>query len=534
MSKTNAANSKIQNFADMIRQHLNSLSNEDLSCPLGEISQQYHIDEHEWKLTHPQAISCGSDRYYVKLANRLIDRLATLMIPNPPADLIKVTALSVAAYLEDLVNDFGVWNAFRNLYRSIYGSMLPFYNCDHEEYLTDNVNLEDLKFIVWQSFVRCGQPDDLIFSPYSDGISKMADILYDEIVDEYESAPESMRIADYISSAILSDDYLKVRQLAYWLSVSNPLIAAPWMSEYIEKQSLELIEEIPNIQYSTGHYQIMCAYSWPKAVGPLGIPVVDYLAQMCRDRGHIKQAEIISNIQINSFRFYKITSRSEKYLVLTDYTGTEYKVRRDSFANNSATANTKVCAAELIRFNGEWNLNGMMTSISEHDDDILASQPQNCTDMPDAAKEFIRNKIDANGGQRVFLFQSIAKLNEFMQESGSLLQSAVTDDESKLHDIALLLSLEQTPLIINGGAAYFKIKGNRKFSKVKSRESGLELIADGLPDDVAQYIQKNHLTPEVQIFAAQGPEVGRSIVQDNFRFLAGFYRSKVLVCSNDD
>ena len=63
MSKTNAANSKIQNFADMIRQHLNSLSNEDLSCPLGEISQQYHIDEHEWKLTHPQAISCGSDRY---------------------------------------------------------------------------------------------------------------------------------------------------------------------------------------------------------------------------------------------------------------------------------------------------------------------------------------------------------------------------------------------------------------------------------------------------------------------------------------
>ena len=152
MSKKNATNGNIQNFADMIRQHLNSLSDEDLSCPLGEIGQQYHIDEHEWKLTHPQAISCGSDRYYVKLTNRLIDRLATLRIPNPPADLIKVTALSVAAYLEDLVNDFGVWNAFRNLYRSIYGSMLPFYNCDHEEYLTDNVNLEDLKFIVWQSF----------------------------------------------------------------------------------------------------------------------------------------------------------------------------------------------------------------------------------------------------------------------------------------------------------------------------------------------------------------------------------------------
>ena len=70
------------------------------------------------------------------------------------SDLIKVMALSVAAYLEDLVNDFGVWNAFRNLYSDLYGSMLPFYNCDHEEYLTDNVNPEDLKFIVWQSFVK--------------------------------------------------------------------------------------------------------------------------------------------------------------------------------------------------------------------------------------------------------------------------------------------------------------------------------------------------------------------------------------------
>ncbi|MDE7032385.1 MAG: DUF3843 family protein, partial [Muribaculaceae bacterium] len=123
----------------------------------------YHIDELEWRLTHPQALSCASDRYYVKLVNRLIDRLAVLRIPNPPADLIKVMALSVAAYLEDLVNDFGVWNAFRNLYSDLYGSMLPFYNCDHEEYLTDNVNPEDLKFIVWQSFVRCGQPDERFF-----------------------------------------------------------------------------------------------------------------------------------------------------------------------------------------------------------------------------------------------------------------------------------------------------------------------------------------------------------------------------------
>ncbi len=155
--------------------------------------------------------------------------------------------------------------------------------------------------------------------------------------------------------------------------------------------------------------------------------------------------------------------------------------------------------------------------------------------MPESVKEYIRNKIDEHGGQRVFVLQSIAQVNEFMQAGGgdrSL--SAVADEETELHDVALLLSLEQTPLIINGGAAYFKIKGNSKFSIAKSHKSGLELIADGLPDDVARYIQDNHLAPEVQIFAAQGPEVGRAIVQDNFRFLAGFYRSKVFACRDED
>lgn len=532
MSKKYTPKREIQDFADMFRQQLNSLSEEDLSCLMDEISQLYHIDEFTWKLTHPQAISCGSDRYYVKLVNRLIDRLATLRIPNPPDDLIRITALSAAAYLEDLVNDFGVWNAFRNLYRSIYGSMLPFYNCDHEDYLTDNVNLEDLKFIVWQSFVRCGQPEERIFSPYSEAISKMADILFDEIVDEYESAPESTRIADYISSTIVSDDYTKVRHLAYWLSALNPLIAAPWMHEYNETQTLEFMEIMPNLQPSQAEYHVLCSYSWPKAVGPLGIPVYDYLAQMCRDRGFDNQADIIGDIKVNSLSLYNITTRSEKYLGLTDYTGTEYKVQRNSFANNSATRNIAKCAAQLIRFNGEWNLNGMMMSMP---DDADISNPQGCTDMPESVKEYIRNKIDEHGGQRVFVFQSIAQVNEFMQTGGgdrSL--SAVADEETELHDVALLLSLEQTPLIINGGAAYFKIKGNRKFSKAKSRERGLELIADGLPDDVARYIQDNHLAPEVQLFAAQGPEVGRAVVQDNFRFLSGFYRSKVFAVNVED
>ncbi len=532
MGKQNTSKHEPHNFANILRQHLNSLSEEDSYCLSDRIGQQYHIDELEWRLTHPQALSCASDGYYVKLVNRLIDRLAVLRIPNPPADLIKVMALSVAAYLEDLVNDFGVWNAFRNLYSDLYGSMLPFYNCDHEEYLTDNVNPEDLKFIVWQSFVRCGQPDERIFSPYSEAISNMADILFDEIVDEYESAPESTRIADYISSTILSDDYTKVRHLAYWLSALNPLIAAPWMHEYIEMQTLKFMEIMPKLQPSQAEYHVLCSYSWPKAVGPLGIPVYDYLAQMCRDRGFDNQADIIGDIKVNSLSFYNITTRSEKYLGLTDYTGTEYKVQRNSFANNSATRNIAKCAAQLIRFNGEWNLNGMMMSMP---DDADISNSQDSTDMPESVKEYIRNKIDEHGGQRVFVFQSIAQVNEFMQAGGgdrSL--SAVADEETELHDVALLLSLEQTPLIINGGAAYFKIKGNSKFSIAKSHKSGLELIADGLPDDVARYIQDNHLAPEVQIFAAQGPEVGRAVVQDNFRFLAGFYRSKVFAVNVED
>lgn len=58
-------------------------------------------------------------------------------------------ALTLAHYLEDVISDFGLWAAFTSKHRELYGKYLPFYTIDEENYYCDEINPEDVRFLIW-------------------------------------------------------------------------------------------------------------------------------------------------------------------------------------------------------------------------------------------------------------------------------------------------------------------------------------------------------------------------------------------------
>ena len=494
------------------------------------------ITIHDWQHTHPFGLSCSSDKYYVELVNRIISKILDYRIYNPPFELYETIAISVAAYLEDLVNDFGVWNAFRNLYKTTYGTWLPFYDCEHKDYMPDNINIEDIRYIIWQCFARCGQNEGRTFSPYSEGVIKLADTIYDDVVDEYEKAPESRRIADYINKKIRSNDYIDIRNLSLWLNINNPLIAVPMMQEEV---NAELKNIPPYIDRSMGEYMVECIYSWSDASGPLGISTCRYIAQMCRDRGLNDRAEMIDEIKVKSIQNYETVKFSRKEIILKDVFDREYTIDRRSLGKTNHDQDAKGYKAQLVFYNGLWNFNGISNILTASE--IARSRTDKIVthEMTPPMHDMLSRIIEKHDGQRVFYcktMKDVSKITELPNADENMQPRHIDGtsiDNDELHDIVLLLSLEDGPKMLQECAPYFKIKGNRKFSVKKSRESGINVFFNGLPDDIAKYIQDNDLTPEISIFASQGEDVGHAIVHDNLRFLCGFYRTEKAYFDND-
>ena len=76
---------------------------------------------------------------------------------------------------------------YLKLCNEIYGSYLPFFDSDPEEYYPDEINPEDLRFLLWYylSMVH----DDTTISPTIYEWSELSEEIFEILEREYESAP---------------------------------------------------------------------------------------------------------------------------------------------------------------------------------------------------------------------------------------------------------------------------------------------------------------------------------------------------------
>lgn len=511
-------------FLEQVKKHLSPDELEEIMLKAqAETARMLHIKAKDWQDSHPVYLSCGSDAYYSKLVNRLIDKILDNYMPNPPRGVQVLIALSTAAYLEDMVNDFGVWRAFRNLYRKAHGSWLPFYDTDHPDYMLDNVNVEDLQFIIWQCMCRCGQPEGRTFSPYSPGFKIMAEQLFNEIVDEFEHAPESKRIADYISNWLKSGELFKLKYIADWLVGNCPLTSVPDKAMEIADYSNNLIEK--GMPEEIAVYSTLAGMAWTDCTGALGVKANVWIAQMCRDRGLDSVAEKLDELKQRQPEPYEIVESNHKYVVLRDRYGSEYHMLKDHKMYDKEAVEMGALVSGLVYFDGDWNQYGVAMPLDLQSWKKFKNEQHETTEFLPQMQKLVDEAIEAHGGQQVFVCKSVADIDKILGKD--LRPIGINDGNTyEPENFGLLLSHEGAPVILEDAASFLKVKGNRKFSKKKSAKEGLALIFRGIPDDVAKYIQDNDIAPEVQIYTSQGGDLGKELVQKNLRFLCGFYRTK--------
>lgn len=486
------------------------------------------IKKEDWKHTHPASLACGSDKYYADLANMIMLAIAQLNLPsNMPFGFAKELAMSTAAYLEDLVSGFGVWNAFRALHKKKYGKWIPFYDCAHEEYLLDNVNIEDLKFIVWQTFCRCGQPEERIFSPYSEGVEKIPEILYDMIVDRFEYAPEAKRVTDYIRKTLRKGDYYEVRSLGEWLVLDNKLMSAPNAKIDMIEEAKRLSESYEELGIELSIYYIKSIKAWTPYCGQMGCRSSLYLAEMARELGFEALASKLENLQTINTELFKVNRSIKDDIILEDISGEEFIVDKKSFRKGSQFRDVKGYLTSLVKFGDKWVQNGVATALTENPFEKIENPMSQ--HMNDKMRELMHSVAEKHGGRRIFYCKNMEEVSSILGVSyiGVSYKGEKTASSEDYDNLVLMISFMEGPSLLKDDAQCFKDKSNPFYSKRVASKEALFVVAGGnVPEDIASIIVENDMLPDAQMNAMQGKWFGKKIVQENMGFLFDFFRTK--------
>lgn len=488
---------------------------------LMDLLDNFVVKKEEWSSTHPCGLVCGSDKYYSDLVNMLKMAITMLKLPDTtPADLVHEVAMSVVAYLEDLVSGIGVWNVVRSLYKRKYGTQLPFYDCEHGDYYEDDINIEDVKFIVWQCFCRCGQPEMMTFSPYSQGVEVISELVFDILVDSFEKAPEATRVKDYISRVFRKGDYFEIRQLAEWIVFKNKLTSCPNMMESVREEAEGINGKHDLIDETKAEYFVRSLRAWTRYVGPMGCMASVYLAEMCRNRGNEALAAKLDGVECIGPVVLRLKEAGKKDIILSDATGEEYMVSRNSFGPGARFDEVKGYMTSIVKFGDLWYQNGIAVGIEVDPFDTEKGYIDNEINNS-KNKEWIRGVVESHGGRRIFYCRDMEEV------SGILGVTNKSDTEHSADNYVLMLSEEEGMSVLEDSAESFKDKKNPFYDKQRAKEEAFFVIFNGnVPSDISDIIVKENLLPDANISASQGKRFGKAIVQDNMGFLFDFFRTR--------
>ena len=475
----------------------------------------------EWSQTHPANIVCGSDKYYSELANDLCDLILDFKIPmKEPHTFARELGRVLAAYLEDIVSETKVFSSMRRVCMQRYGYRLPFYDCNHKDYMPDHINEEDIRFLIWKTACQMGKDNDVTYSPLAPGWPLLSAKIFDELDSRYEEAPEALRVTDWLRRSFRKEDYIDVREIATWLVFRNPLSYFPgFLNTLLSEAERAYMDESVGIKdLGQFTYGLMAAEAWQRSMSAMGCPSRTLTAAMAEEFGYGALAADIEAIDVLPVQIYAISQDKKSRKIFFETSGHErLEVERDSIAKGFRPDMIRYAKCNLIKYKGKYLLNGLLAG-----DPSLKAEWENQHSLltVEQQREQAREWIGLLDGEQAVC---VAKMESFLKKID--LPTKIGGEYPDAKNFIVLISRELGIAILPDMGYAFDLPGNRFYRKrAAAKDSFNDLVFhNAMPHDVAVYIQEHNLLPEACIGVSQGKETGRKIVQDYIAFWIGFY-----------
>jgi hypothetical protein len=194
-----------------------------------------------WLSFHPYSTPAPSDFCYLRLCNETYSFLEENAFLESAGLLsreeMKNLACFIICYFEDVISGPGLWQAFTVQVRELYGTYLPFFNPDPDEYFPDEINIEDIYFLIWY-FISMKQYDETIISPVALEWSDLSDKIFDILEREYELAPENLGLKQLYTVGPGEGDFFVLKEKMRWIMLDS------WLLHFQGNELDEMISEV--------------------------------------------------------------------------------------------------------------------------------------------------------------------------------------------------------------------------------------------------------------------------------------------------
>ena len=494
----------------------------------------------EWVECHPYDKTDNVDRYYCSLVNKINKVLYKYDIlagdPIVEDEAYEEAAIIIALWFEDIISQTGIWQAFTSQCEKRYGSRLPFYEIDDEDYYPDEINVEDIRFILW----HCLQSRSLgvkVYNPENQGIEIVAWEVYKILNKEYETAPENERLQDFLDlTSLTEDDFLEYRNKVDWFYF-NSYINIGCSDSYLDSMEEKMREyrEYDDLDPRTFDvllysHRVNTALSGRTPL--LAINAPEYLRIMMIERGEEPSWGPYMDIESREESFYLVDSEEDDYYVFKDITdeGNTYKVTKKSMELNTPKlipGDTYVTSI-LFKYGEYWYHNGAMMRyrISEEPEikemiDKLKNELSHTNQKND-----YKNFISVTNGKRFVFLNGDKELQDFLFEKMKYRTApGVSMPDMGNGPIMLSASPENGLFILNNLTDCIASPDNPYYNKARAEKHAINFLTESgsIPYTLACSLFDNGFLKDAGLNSVNGPEYGREFARKNGRFMLDYF-----------
>ncbi len=501
-----------------------------------------NIFTQEWMSMHPYTKIDDVDIYYTNLANRIYHALDTTCFIhqfNNPMDA-KYLALCLAAYFEDVISGTCIWKAFTTECKKRYGVCVPFYLGEstiegcliHEgsdgipEYDPDEINLADIKFILWHHSQQNAEAQTII-PPLFGTLEPAAKSVYDILNSEYETAPENERMHTFLCDMPLKEDdfgtyfmALEWFQYGCFFNVGNNkrlALSMQWLAQ-------------------NGNYNQASAFAvrtdqiFGSRANLLSLTSQEWLAKVSEMHPAHK---LWTDTDYRPNRTLVVEREDEKYIYAKDqYQKDVLKINKMSFNINDYTPfiNGDVAIiTNVVRLGSTWWQIGAV-SVPDNDKNLqkYVREERERLNHKQSIKDY--NMLKDNGYGSNFVFaDNVDDAVEFVKSLGYDRTKNLKLPPAKETGV-IVYGSPYTGLSIAINIAHCICSpDNPYYDAAKAEQNCFDIISgrgNAFPYEIVCRLIAGNMLPDANMFASKYlKDIGRRITQENLPFLADYYLS---------
>lgn len=482
------------------------------------------IYQNNWLKFHPYPKASSADVYYVQLANKVYDVFKTTDLGlDLPVEDIKDMACAITAYFEDVISGIGMFKTFTRKHRELYGSPLPFFAVNEDEYFEDEINEADIRFLLWHYMQQThGKTKHSVLNPDNKSIYLVALKIWLIFEKEYETAPENKQFRNYFTPEHRYNEYYALRQAMQWLQRNSYLFF---------HQELELVKLIDGIEKSDVSNPDKGAYTYSakdsfvhNVASPLLAMYPNEWFSEILTPAH-PDYKLICTLGRKKEGNYLYLGKTETHLRFRNLiTDEELLATKDSFEENTPLKdNQTIIVSGFIRLNNEWWMTGAMEAYpySQELEKVLSEN----AGIPEDIQQSMLKKAD---NQRLHYFGDKTELFKFFEKV--LGTEKHTENETFDESKNLLAFVSTSGIIVFPDICdYIKDERNPYYNEKMARAEAFSLYVNMYdhPIELVWTLHNNQLLPDAQLKSLVSEERGKELIQGNAGFIMRyFYREK--------